>query len=378
MIVGVPKEVKVREYRVGVVPAGVKALTDEGHEVLVERGAGRGSGLPDSEYERMGAQMVDSADEVWARADMVIKVKEPVPQEYGLMRPGQVVYTFFHLAAVPELAKVLVERQVTAVAYETVQLADGTLPLLRPMSEVAGRMAVQVGARILECEYGGKGVLLGGVPGVRPGRVTIIGGGTVGLNAAKIAMGMGAQVRILDRNLERLAYLDDVFGGRAITLYSDYRTLVESVLDADLLIGAVLVTGARAPRLVSEDMVSQMEPGSAVVDVSVDQGGCVETSRPTTHDEPTYTVHEVVHYGVSNMPGAVPHTSTFALTNATIPYAVQLASLGVEEAVRRDPALARGVNTYRGHVTHRAVADSLGMPYTPLDSLVRSAGAVRE
>lgn len=370
MIIGVPSEVKVREYRVGMVPAGVKALVEDGHQVLVQKGAGEGSGIPDSAFVEMGAEIRPTAADIWENAEMIVKVKEPIPSEYGLIQHGQLIYTYFHLAAVPELAKVLVDKHVAAVAYETIELEDGSLPLLRPMSEVAGRMSVQVGAVCLEKEHGGKGLLLGGVPGVRPGRVTIIGGGVVGTNAAKMALGLGAQVRILDKSLKRLAYLDDVFNGRAITLYSDAATLKESVERADLLIGAVLVAGAKAPNLVSADMVRSMQPGSVVVDVSVDQGGCIETVHPTTHDNPTYLVDGVVHYCVTNMPGAVAHTSTFALTNATISGARALAGHGLEQATKKDKALARGVNCYRGYVTHDAVADSLGYPYRSLESLV--------
>jgi alanine dehydrogenase len=371
VIVGIPKETKVREYRVGMVPGGVKSLVAEGHTVLVEAGAGEGSGIGDDEYDAMGAEIVDAADDVWGRADLIVKVKEPTPSEYDLIRPEQALYAFFHLAAFPDLAQVLLDRRATVVAYETVQADDGSLPLLRPMSEVAGKMAVQVGASCLEKEHGGKGLLLGGVPGVRPGRVTIIGGGSVGVNAARVAVGMGAIVRILDRDLERLVYLDDVFGGRVITLYSDHSSLIQSVLYADLVIGAVLVTGAKAPQLVTEAMVSQMEPGSVIIDVSVDQGGCIETARPTTHDDPTYITHDVVHYCVTNMPGAVAHTSTFALTNATIDGVLQIARHGVIGAAERNPALRRGVNCHRQRLTHETVAASLGRAYTPLERVGR-------
>ena len=367
MIVGVPKEIKVREFRVGMVPAGVRALTESGHKVLVETGAGMGSGIPDSEYTRVGAEMVASADEVWKRAQMIVKVKEPIAPEYARMQEGQIVYTYFHLAGVdPELTRTLVKKKVAAVAYETLQLEDGSLPLLRPMSEVAGKMSIQVGAASLEKERGGKGILLGGVPGVRRGRVAILGGGTVGTCAAKIAVGMGAEVTVLDVNQNQLAYLDDVFLGRITPLMSDTETIAKTVREADLVVGGVLITGGKAPKLVTEALIREMSPGSVVVDVAVDQGGCIETCRPTTHDNPTYVIHGVVHYCVANMPGAVPQTSTYALTNVTRPYAKKIAGLGLVDAVRQDAALARAVNTYGGHVTYEAVARDLGHPYVPL------------
>jgi len=367
VIIGVPKEIKTREYRVGMVPAGVRALTQAGHTVLVEQGAGVGSGLPDSEYQRVGAELVASADEVWKRAEMIVKVKEPVAPEYVRMQPKQIVYTYFHLAGVdPELTKTLVKKQVAAVAYETLQLDDGSLPLLRPMSEVAGKMAIQVGSTCLEKEHGGKGILLGGVPGVRRAKVVIIGGGVVGTCAAKVAVGMGAEVSILDLNLNQLAYLDDVFLGRVNTLASDSESISKSVREADLVVGGVLIPGGKAPKLVSAQLISEMQPGSVVVDVAVDQGGCIETCKPTTHDNPTYVVDGVVHYCVANMPGAVPQTSTFALTNTTRPYALKIANLGLSEAVRQDKALARALNTYDGHVTYEAVAKDLGYPYVSI------------
>ena len=367
MIVGVPKEIKTREYRVGIVPAGVAALVAAGHTVLVEKDAGVGSGIPDADYQRVGAQILSSADEVWKRAEMIVKVKEPVPPEYERMQTGQIIYTYFHLSGVdPELTKILIKKKISAVAYETVQLDDGSLPLLRPMSEVAGKMAIQVGAASLEKENGGKGILLGGVPGVRRGRVTIIGGGVVGTCAAKIAVGFGAEVTIIDVNQNQLAYLDDVFLGRVSTLMSDSENIARSVREADLVVGGVLIPGGKAPKLVSEALIAEMSPGSVVVDVAVDQGGCIETCRPTTHDNPTYIVHGVVHYCVANMPGAVPHTSTFALTNMTRPYGRRIADLGLIEAVKRDKALAKGINTYDGHVTYEAVAKDLGYPYKPV------------
>jgi len=363
VIIGVPKEIKTREYRAGMVPAGVGALSRAGHKVLVEKGAGEGSGVPDTEYQRVGAVMAQSADEVWKNAEMIVKVKEPVEAEYDLIQEGQIIYTFFHLAAVPELAKVLVKKKVAAVAYETIQVDDGSLPLLRPMSEVAGKMSIQVGAGCLEKERGGKGILLGGVPGVRRARVVIIGGGVVGTNAAKMAVGLGAEVTILDVNLHQLAYLDDVFLGRVSTLNSDQENIARAVREADLVVGGVLIPGGKAPKLVSESMIAEMSKGSVVVDVAVDQGGCIETCRPTTHDHPTYEVHGVIHYCVANMPGAVPQTSTFALTNTTRPHGRKIADLGLAEALRQDRALAKGLNTYGGHVTCEAVARDLGYPY---------------
>lgn len=366
MIIGVPKEIKKQEYRIGLVPAGVKKLIDAGHKVLIEKGAGQGSGIADISYQKMGALILPNKEEIWAEADMIIKVKEPIEPEYQLMKKKQILYTYLHLAAVPELTKILLEKEISAIGYETIELDDGSLPLLRPMSEIAGKMAIQVGATYLEKEKGGKGILLGGVPGVRPAKVVIIGGGTVGTNAAKIAVGMGASVFILDNNISRLVYLDDIFSGRVVTLYSDIATIEEHTKDADLLVGGVLIAGARAPKLVSREMVKNMNPGSVIVDVSVDQGGCIETSRATDHEKPTYEEYGVVHYGVTNMPGAVPRTSTFALTNATIYYAEIIANMGIEKAISQHPPIKRGVNTYRGNVTHKAVAESLGYNYSPI------------
>jgi alanine dehydrogenase len=365
MIVGVPKEIKTHEYRVGLVPGGVRALVARGHRVLMEKDAGQGSGISDAELVKAGAKIVTTSAEVWGQADMVIKVKEPLPPEYDLMREGQIVYTYFHLAAVPELLKALLKRGVSAVAYETIQMGDGSLPLLKPMSEVAGKMSIQVGAASLEKEHGGKGVLLGGVPGVRRGKVVILGAGVVGTNAAKAAVGLGADVAILDINLDRLGYLDDIFGGRVTTINSDTAQIERAVIDADLVVGAVLIAGARAPKLVTEALVAEMSEGSVVVDVSVDQGGCIETCHPTTHDNPTYIKHGVVHYCVANMPGAVAQTSTFALTNATTPFALKIADMGLVDAVSQKLPLELGLNTYGGKVTNRAVAESLGHPYTP-------------
>ena len=375
MIVGVPKEIKIREYRVGMTPAIAKAYVTAGHTVLVEKTAGEGAGITDEEYERVGAKLIKSADELWKRSEMIVKVKEPIEPEYKRMQQGQIIYTYFHLAAVPELAKVLLAKKIAAVAYETIQPDDGSLPLLRPMSEVAGKMAIQVGASSLEKAHGGKGMLLGGVPGVRNSKVTIIGGGVVGTCAAKVAVGMGADVTILDVSLKQLTYLDDIFGGRLKTLMSDSENIARCVREADLVVGAVLIPGAKAPRLVSKELVAEMSKGSVVVDVAVDQGGCIETIKATTHDHPTYVVSGVIHYGVANMPGAVPMTSTFALTNATRPYGRKIADLGLAAAIKSDVALARGLNTYGGHITYDAVARDLGYEYMPiLDALHGKGG----
>jgi alanine dehydrogenase len=369
VIIGVPKEIKTREYRVGMTPAGVRSLTSRGHKVLFERGAGEGSGLKDAEYVAQGATIVSSAAEAWA-AEMVVKVKEPLPSEFGFFRKDLVLYTYLHLAAEPELTKQLAKSGVAGIAYETIQVEDGSLPLLKPMSEVAGRMAVQVGATCLEKEHGGKGVLLGGVPGTRRGRVVILGGGFVGRNAATIAVGMGAQVTVLDVRGDTMAYLEDVFGGAIETLYSNPTNIEEACMRADLVIGAVLVTGAAAPKLVSKELVSKMSKGSVIVDVAVDQGGCIETCRPTTHDHPTYEVDGVVHYCVANMPGAVPHTSTWALTNTTIAYAVKIAEQGLVAAAKADRALYLGFNTYAGHVTCEPVAQAHNLEYVPAQKLL--------
>ncbi|HXG67848.1 MAG TPA: alanine dehydrogenase, partial [Blastocatellia bacterium] len=361
MIVGLPKEVKDNEYRVGMVPAGVKALTDAGHTVLVQATAGEGSGITDEEYAKAGGRIVDTAEEVWSRAEMIVKVKEPIPSEYGFLREGLLLFTYLHLAPARELTRALLDSGTTGVAYETITNDQGHLPLLTPMSEVAGRMAIQVGATYLEKINGGRGVLLGGVPGVAPARVTIIGGGVVGTNACKMAVGMGASVIIIDRDLERLRYLDDIFGSRIRTLASNPYTIAESVTSSDLVIGGVLVPGAAAPKLVTREMLREMPRGAVIVDVAVDQGGCIETTRPTTHSQPTYYVENVLHYGVTNMPGAVPRTSTFALTNVTLPFALKLANQGVVEAIRNDPHLKNGVNTYKGKVVYPAVAHDQGL-----------------
>ncbi len=363
MKIGVPCEIKNHEYRVGMVPASVKAHTMRGHEVFVESGAGAGSAIPDAAYVEAGATILDTADEVWETAEMIVKVKEPLPDEYDRMQHGQIIYTYFHLAAVPKLAEVLLEKEIAAVAYETIQLPDGHLPLLEPMSEVAGRMAIQVGARCLEREAGGKGVLLGGVPGVGRSKVTIIGGGTVGTNAAKMAVGLGAKVTILDVNLHRLRYLDDIFGNAIQTIHSNPITISEHAIPADLVVGAVLIPGAKAPHLITRDHIAKMSEGSVVVDVSVDQGGCIETCHPTTHEDPTYVVDDVVHYCVANMPGAVARTSTFALNNTTLEYGLAIAEKGLTRAMKDDASLLLGLNTYQGNVTHEAVASSLGYDY---------------
>lgn len=367
MLVGVPREIKPAENRVSITPSGVAALRREGHRVLVEEGAGNGSGFTDEEYLNAGAELTPEHGEVFRRAEMVVKVKEPVAEEYELLCPEQILFTYLHLAAEPELASALLRRRVTAVAYETVTGPDGSLPLLTPMSEVAGRMATQVGAWLLEKHQGGRGILLGGVPGVSPADVVILGGGVVGTNAAKMAVGLGAHVIILEINPERMRYLDDIFGGRVTTLTADHFTIADAVRQADLLIGAVLIPGARAPRLVTEDMVRTMKPGAVIVDVAIDQGGSVETcDRVTTHEKPTYLKHGVVHYSVGNMPGAVPRTSTLALTSVTLRYVLKLAG-GFRRSVEGDPGLAAGVNTHDGHLTHPAVAAALGLPYRPLE-----------
>jgi alanine dehydrogenase len=369
VIIGVPKEIKTREYRVGMTPAGAKSLTSRGHKVLVEKSAGEGAGIKDADYVAAGATMVATAADAWG-AEMVVKVKEPLAAEYGYFRENLILYTYLHLAPEPELTRELAKKKVAAVAYETIENPDGTLPLLRPMSEVAGRMAVQVGATCLEKEHGGKGVLLGGVPGTRRGRVVILGGGVVGRNAATIAIGMGAQVTVLDVRAETMAYLEDIFGGAIETLYSNPINIEAAVRRADLVVGGVLVTGARAPKLVTKELIGQMEPGSVVVDVAVDQGGCIETCRPTTHDNPTFTVDGVVHYCVANMPGAVPQTSTWALTNTTLSYAVKMADMGLVAAVKSDKALYKGINVYGGHVNCEPVAQAHKLEYVALDKLI--------
>ncbi len=371
MIIGVPKEIKTQEYRVGMVPSGVMELVKRGHTVLIEENAGIASGIPNEKYHNVGAEITDVA-RVYRDADMIIKVKEPQPVEYEMLREGQILYTYLHLAPDPDQTKALLDRKIIGVAYETIQLDNGALPLLTPMSEVAGRMAVQVGAKCLEKEHGGYGILLSGVPGVARATVTIVGGGVVGLNAAKIAVGMGANVFLLDVNLARLAYIDDIFGNTITTLMSNYINIAECAQRSDLVIGAVLIPGAKAPKLVTREMLKGMEDGSVIVDVAVDQGGCVETTHPTTHDHPTFVVEGVVHYCVANMPGAVPRTSTFALTNTTMPYACLLADGGVTKQTLQNRALARGVNVYDGKVTYQAVAEALDYTYYPILDLVKN------
>jgi alanine dehydrogenase len=366
MIVGVPKEIKNKENRVGMVVAGVRALTQAGHKVLIQNNAGIGAGISDDDYRKAGATLAPTAKDVYEKSDMIVKVKEPLPEEYPLLRENQILYTYLHLAADERLTKALMERKIVGIAYETIQPADGSLPLLAPMSAVAGRMATQIGATFLQHDHGGKGLLLGGVTGVERGRVVILGGGVVGVNAAKMAVGLGAHVSILDVNVDRLDYLSDIFGNEVSTLYSNSEQIEKAVTQADLVIGAVLVPGAKAPKLVSREMVSKMQPGGVIVDVAVDQGGSVETCRPTSHEHPTYTVDGVVHYAVPNMPGAVPRTSTYALTNVTMRYALMLANLGWKEAVARDEALRKGVNILNGKVAYKQVADDLGLPYEPV------------
>ena len=369
MIIGLPKEIKDNEYRVAITPGGVRQLVDSGHEVLVQTGAGEGSGFSDDEYDWGGARIVSEDNDVWV-ADLVVKVKEPQPSEYSLMKRGLSLFTYLHLAAEKTLTLEMVEREVTGIAYETVEEENGSLPLLTPMSEVAGRMAVQIGAQYLEKKNGGRGKLLSGVPGVRPADVTILGAGVVGTNAAQIALGMGASVIVLDIDADRLRYLDQVLHGRLSTMSANPYNIAEAVKRADLLIGAVLVKGAKAPCLVTREMIRRMEPGSVVVDVAVDQGGCCDTICATSHSDPVYVVEGVLHYGVTNMPGAVPRTSTYALSNATLPYLMKLTDEGISQAIKNDPALAKGVNVYRGKVTYQAVADALDLEYTPLSSLL--------
>lgn len=364
MVIGVPREIKPGENRVALTPSGVEILRQHGHQVLVERNAGIGSGFPDEEYERAGAVILDSARQVYAQADMIVKVKEPIEPEYPLIRPGQIVFTYFHFAASEELTTAIRRSGCIAIAYETVQRADGSLPLLIPMSEVAGRMAPQEGAKYLERTMGGRGILLGGVPGTEPATVVVLGGGVVGTNAAKIAAGLGARVIILDTNLYRLRYLDDVMPRNVITMVSTPANIRRVIREADLVIGAVLIPGAKAPKLITREMLADMKPGCVIVDVSVDQGGCVETCRPTTHDNPIYVVDGIVHYCVANMPGAVPVTSTIALTNATLPYIVEIADKGWEEAARTNPEILAGLNIVDGAITHPGVAESFGLEYT--------------
>ncbi|HZN18615.1 MAG TPA: alanine dehydrogenase [Micromonosporaceae bacterium] len=370
MKVGIPREVKNHEYRVAITPAGVNELVRHGHQVLVESGAGLGSSISDDEFAAAGAAIRPTADEVWADADLVLKVKEPIAEEYHRMRAGQVLFTYLHLAASRECTDALVERRVTGIAYETVELADGSLPLLAPMSEVAGRLAPQVGAYHLMRPGGGRGVLMGGVSGVYAAKVVVIGAGVSGMNAAAIALGMQAEVLLLDKNINKLRQADAIYQGHLQTVASNAYEVERAVLDADLVIGAVLVPGAKAPMLIPNDLVARMKPGSVLVDISIDQGGCFEASHPTTHADPVYTVHESVFYCVANMPGAVPHTSTYALTNVTLPYAVELANHGWRDALRRDRALALGLNTYDGQVTNAPVAEAHAMSSVKIDEVL--------
>ncbi len=371
MIVGVPKEIKDHESRVGVTPAGVRALVEAGHEVLVQTGAGELSAFPDDEYQNAGAEITGTGFDVWRLADMVVKVKEPTAKEYGGFRDGLVLFTYLHLAPLPELTNALLTNGVIGIAYETVTDRAGTLPLLTPMSEVAGRLSVQTGAAYLQKEHGGRGVLLGGVPGVLPGNVVVLGGGIVGTNAAKMALGLGARVTMIDLNLNRLREIDDIFGGRVQTLASNSYNIAKAVSEADLLVGGVLIPGHSAPKLVTAQMVSKMKKGAVIVDVAIDQGGCIETAKPTTHTDPSYVVDGVVHYCVTNMPAAVPNTSTLALTNATFPYVLKLASHGADAAIRADKGIADGVNTYRGTLTYAAVAESQGRDWKPVLDVLR-------
>jgi len=368
MKIGVPKEIKTNENRVALVPAGAESLVAAGHNVMIEKGAGEGSGFPDSAYTAVGAKIGPDADTVWREADMIMKVKEPIKPEWPRMKKGQVVFTYFHFAADKELTLAHIKSGAICIAYETVELPNRELPLLTPMSEVAGRMAVQEGAKYLEKLHGGRGVLLGGVPGVPPGKVVILGGGIVGINAAKMAAGLGAKVTVLDVSLERLRYLSDVMPANVTLIYSNRHTILEQISTADLVVGAVLIPGAIAPRLIRREDLKTMQPGAVIVDVAIDQGGCVETIKATTHENPTYVVDGIVHYGVANMPGGVPRTSTLALTNATFPYAKQLANKGWKKALKENPALQKGLNIVDGKVTYPAVAEAFGLPFTPPDS----------
>lgn len=371
MIIGVPKEIKNNENRVAITPAGVTDFVKHGHTVYIENNAGAGSGISNEEYTKAGANILDSAKEVFHIADMIIKVKEPLAAEYDLFKEGQILFTYLHLAPAPELTKALLDKKIIGIAYETIQLEDGSLPLLIPMSEVAGRMSVQIGAQFLEKHEGGKGILLGGVPGVEPAKVVIIGGGIVGTNAAKMATGLGAQVTILDKSARRLAYIDDIFGGRVKTIMSNEYNIAKEVKEADLVIGAVLVAGAKAPKLVTKDMIEKMSEGSVIVDVAIDQGGSIETiDKITTHDEPVYKKYGVLHYAVANMPGAVARTSTFALTNVTIDYALEIADKGYKKALKENKALLKGLNVIDGKVTFKAVAEGNNLPYTQVESFL--------
>lgn len=372
MIIGVPREIKTEENRVAVTPSGVAGFVARGHRVLIERGAGANSGLSDRAYEAAGASLVESAGEIWREAHLIMKVKEPQESEFPLLRPGLILFTYLHLAASKPVTLALLERKVTSIGYETIQLDDGSLPLLAPMSEIAGRLSIQVGAWCLQAENGGRGVLLGGASGVRPAKVVILGAGMSGTAACQVAMGMGAYVSILDVNPSKLRYVHDILGGHVTTLMSNRANLEEEVVDADLVIGAVLIPGAQAPKLISRSVVKRMKPGAAIVDIAIDQGGCAETSRPTTHLQPIYLEEDVVHYCVTNMPAIVPNTSTYALTNSTLSYGLQLANRGFPLALARNPALARGLNTYDGKITHEGVATAFNLPWTPVEEVIRA------
>ncbi len=367
MNIGIPKEIKDNEYRVAIVPAGVKELADLGHKVLIESKAGAGSGISDDEYISAGAHIIEDKEQLFEQAKLILKVKEPLPAEYPLLKPQHILFTFLHLAAAPKLTRELLSKKITGIAYETIQLDNHSLPVLAPMSEIAGRMSIQVGANCLQKDNGGRGMLLGGVPGVQRALVTIIGGGIVGLNAAKMAVGLGARVIVLDKNLERLRFLENIFGSRVTTLMSNNHNIESSIINSDLVIGAVLIPGHKAPRLLSRKHVSKMKTGSVIVDVAVDQGGCTETCKVTTHSEPTYIVDGVIHYCVANIPGIVARSSTFALTNVTMPYIVDIAHKGIELAIQNDASLAKGVNLYNGKLTCREVAEDLNIEYSPLD-----------
>lgn len=370
MIIGVPKEIKANENRVALTPAGALELAKRGHTVYVQSAAGVGSGFPDEEYRQAGAHILSSIDEVYGKAEMIIKVKEPIEQEYKLIKEGQLLFTYFHFASYEPLTRAMIDSKAVCLAYETVELADRSLPLLTPMSEVAGRMAIQEGAKYLEKHQHGRGVLLGGVPGVSPGKILILGGGIVGMQAAKMAAGLGAQVVILDVNLQRLRYLADVMPANVTTMYSNEYNIRKLIRDADLIVGAVLIAGAKAPKLITRDMLKEMQPGTVLVDVAVDQGGCIETCKPTTHEDPTFIIDGVVHYCVANMPGAVPYTSTIALTNATLPYAIQLARKGWKTACREDEALKKGLNVVNGKVVYKGVADAFGLPLHDVEGVL--------
>jgi alanine dehydrogenase len=372
MIIGVPKEIKTEENRVAVTPTGVAGFVARNHKVLIQKGAGLGSGLTDRAYESAGATMVETAEDAWRQADMIMKVKEPQVAEYPLLRPGLILFTYLHLAANESVTRALLDRKVTAIGYETIQLDDGSLPLLAPMSEIAGRLSIQVGAWCLQAENGGRGILLGGASGVRPAKVVILGAGMSGTAACQVATGMGAYVSILDINPSKLRYVHDILGGQLTTLMSNRANLEEEVIEADLVIGSVLIPGAQAPKLISRALVRRMKGGAAFIDIAIDQGGCAETSRPTTHREPIYVDEDVVHYCVTNMPAIVPNTSTYALTNSTLSYGLQLANRGFPQALARDKALAKGLNTYAGKITHEGVASAFNLRWTPAEEVIRA------